>query len=85
MQNTLNAVLSELNSRKHILVGFSNKSTVCAVCKQRVVYWHDPKRCGCEDPVFNFPCEHAADTFSMCPTWDPVDGCTCKDQDKHVA
>jgi hypothetical protein len=83
MQNILSAAPREMNKRTHVLVGFQNKNTVCKDCRQKVVYWHDPSRCGCGDPIFNFPCEHVAGTFSMCPTWDPIDDCTCENLDAH--
>jgi hypothetical protein len=31
-----------------------------------------------EGPSVNEPCGHAADYVDLCPSWGPVDGCTCQ-------
>jgi hypothetical protein len=75
--------LIEINKMTHLLVGYSNPYLVCEVCKQRVPYWHDPERCGCDVPSFNSPCEHMLGTVSICPTWKPGIGCCCTDKENH--
>lgn len=63
----------------HVQIGFANPFLVCSTCGDRVPYWHDPDRCGCEDTFFNYPCKHKAEVVSRCPTWNPVYGCICED------
>jgi hypothetical protein len=31
-------------------------------------------------PLMLFPCGHRSDYRDVCPSWSPVDGCTCADQ-----
>lgn len=70
----------ETSTRTHVMIGFANPYLRCELCKQRVPYWHDPDRCGCDAFTFNYPCNHPLGTYSTCPTWDPVDGCLCKEK-----
>lgn len=68
----------------HVKIGFANPFLLCDTCKEPVKYWHDPKRCGCSAEAFNTPCEHKLGVISKCPTWSPVDGCSCIDKDNHT-
>ena len=67
----------------HVVVGFDNPYLVCAKCKARAIYWHDPVRCKCEDNIFNHPCYCEAGTISLCPTWQPIEGCCCENKETH--
>jgi hypothetical protein len=69
--------LKTVSTRTHVLVGFANPFLKCDTCKEPVKYWHNPERCGCDDKYFNHPCEHTTGVTSKCPSWGPVDGCTC--------
>ena len=71
------ATLTRTYTRTHIMITPANPFLACAACGKRVEAFHDD-RCGCgiERPV-NFPCEHAAGYDDLCPSWGPVDGCTC--------
>jgi Zn finger protein HypA/HybF involved in hydrogenase expression len=71
------------HTRTHVLIGFANPYFKCDECKQPVPYWHNPNRCDCEGKTFNSPCGHEADITSVCPTWDPVEGCGCYDSINH--
>lgn len=64
----------------HVQIGFANPFLICEECREPVKYWHDENRCGprCQDGLYNYPCQHVADVISKCPTWDPVEGCSCK-------
>ncbi len=68
-------------TRNHVFIGFANPFLICEQddCKKPVPYWHDPTRCGpsCTAESFNVPCEHQAGIISKCPSWGPVDGCSC--------
>lgn len=68
------------HTRTHVKIGFANPYFKCDECGNPVPYWHNPDRCGCDGdvPFFNYPCEHTAGITSTCPTWGPVDGCTCE-------
>lgn len=70
-------------TRTHVKIGFVNPFLICDECGGSVPYWHDPARCSCDGKVFNYPCEHEAGITSKCPTWSPVDSCTCKDKNQH--
>ena len=65
------------HTRVHVQIGFANKYLICEKCRVNVRYWHDPDRCGCDADSFNYPCEHTAGVVSVCPSWGPVDGCSC--------
>lgn len=74
------ATLTRTHTRTHITFAPANPFLACAVCGKRVEAFHDDA-CGCEPdgcPPINFPCMHAsADYDDLCPSWGPVDGCTC--------
>ena len=72
--------MTELKNRTHTLVGLANPFSYCKQCDERVTYRHLTERCNCSDGPFNYPCTHFVDTYSQCPTWDPIFGCTCKTQ-----
>lgn len=73
-----------VHTRVHVLVGFANPFLVCSECKAKVPYWHNPDRCGCdEEDFYNSPCKHVAEVISICPTWDPVEGCSCTNKETH--
>lgn len=72
------------NTRTHTFIGFANPYFRCDECKGKVRYWHNPERCGCdEEGFYNHPCEHKAGITSICPTWNPVEGCICSNKDTH--
>jgi hypothetical protein len=54
---------------------FANPYLLCDECLQRAegFTWYTHKL---------IPCGHVAATIDTCPTWSPVDGCTCA---SHVA
>lgn len=64
-------------TRTHVYVSFANPYLVCELCYQPVPRWHNDDRCGCESTCWNEPCRHTAGITSICPSWSPVDGCTC--------
>lgn len=78
------ATLTHTFTRTHITFTPANPFLACAVCGKRAEAFHDDA-CGCDPenyPDFsqpiNFPCMHAsADYDDLCPSWSPVDGCTC--------
>lgn len=69
------------HNRTHTFVEFSDPYLVCEQCRQPAAGFHDPARCGpvCEEPHTTQPCGHpsTAGITSTCPSWGPVDGCTC--------
>lgn len=70
-------------TRTHILIGFANPFLICEECGERVPYWHDPNRCGCDDIMYNSPCGHKLGTLGICPSWSPVNGCNCSNKETH--
>lgn len=75
--------ISRTVTRTHVLVGYANPFLVCAECRKKVPYWHDPDRCGCNGEWYLHPCEHKADIISTCPSWNPVEGCICTEPETH--
>lgn len=65
------------HTRTHVHVTFANPYLTCDHCGQWVTSYHDAERCGCDDDYRLRPCEHWAGTTSACPSWGPVDGCSC--------
>lgn len=65
------------HTRVHVYVEFANPYLVCELCRKSVPRWHDNDKCGCDATFWNMPCEHTAGITSVCPSWSPVDGCTC--------
>lgn len=66
-----------MKDSKHVQIGYSNPFMRCHECNSKVIYWHDPTRCNCKLAVYNVPCGHQAQVFSLCTTWNLVEGCTC--------
>jgi hypothetical protein len=64
-------------TRTHTYTTFANPHLVCTLCNQPVHHWHNNTSCGCEEECWNAPCGHTAGVTSRCPSWSPVDGCTC--------
>ena len=65
------------HTRTHVEIAFANPFLVCDACRQPVPAWHNDDACGCDSGFWNEPCGHRAGTTSVCPSWDPVDGCQC--------
>jgi hypothetical protein len=70
--------LTVTHTRTHLTITPANPFLFCAVCFERVEAFHDD-RCGCgiDGPLLLFPCLHDRDYIDDCPSWGPVDGCTC--------
>lgn len=66
------------HTRTHVLITFADPYLRCDQCREWVPRWHNPDRCGCDEPGWhNDPCGHQAGTTTACPSWGPVDGCRC--------
>lgn len=69
------------HTRTHTFVEFANPYLVCEQCRQPAAGFHAAERCGpgCDEPDTNHPCGHpmTVGVISTCPSWGPVDGCTC--------
>lgn len=65
-------------TRTHVVVPFANPHLVCGECREPIDAFHDMDACGCRDSTsWNRPCRHVGGALSLCPSWSPVDGCTC--------
>lgn len=64
------------HTRTHVEITCANPYLVCIVCGGPAQRFHDKERCGCDDSAWNLPCGHLG-SISTCPSWGPVDGCTC--------
>lgn len=72
------------HTRVHVTENFANPHLTCDKCKRRATGFHDDEKCGCDEGFWNEPCEHLnAGVTSTCPSWSPVDGCTCNP--RHAA
>jgi len=70
-------------TRTHVCVTFANPHMVCETCRKLATGWHDNIQCGCDAANTNEPCGCPVGATSTCPSWSPVDGCTCAEP--HVA
>lgn len=61
----------------HVMVALANPFIDCDQCGTAVIEWHDPAKCCGNGKWWNSPCGDVASIVSACPTWSPVDGCTC--------
>jgi hypothetical protein len=52
----------------------ANPYLTCIACGNRVEGFYDKP-----GPVELYPCGHVSDYADNCPSWGPVDGCTCDD------
>lgn len=57
-------------TKTYTRITFANPFLACEECGERV----DAMR---SDTKANLPCHHGAGVTSVCPSWGPVDGCTC--------
>lgn len=67
------------HTRTHVFISFANPYLVCDQCRGSVIGWHDNDKCGCDGTFWNTPCGCVAGATSKCPSWGPVDGCTCRE------
>lgn len=70
-------MITATRTRTHTYIAFANPFLVCETCDKPVARFHDHKRCSCGDSDMDGPeCGHL-DVRSVCPSWGPVDGCSC--------
>lgn len=65
------------HTRTHVHTSFANPYLLCDQCKEQATSFHDGERCGCESGCWLLPCRHQAEAVSECPSWGPMDGCSC--------
>ncbi|MEV8548356.1 hypothetical protein AB0L04_00675 [Streptomyces glaucescens] len=70
--------MNTTHTRTHTYVTFANPFLVCDLCRQPAPRWHNHDKCGCDAGCWLVPCGHTAEAVSVCPSWDPVDGCQCE-------
>lgn len=77
--------MTTTHTRTHVHITFADPYLRCDQCREFVDAWHDPQQCGCDESGWqNLPCEHQAGVTTACPSWGPVDGCTCDPVDHPV-
>jgi hypothetical protein len=80
------ATLTHTFTRTHIVITPANPFLACSACRKRVEAFHDDE-CGCDEsggPLLLMPCFHRGEYDDLCPSWSPVDGCTCRETLGHV-
>lgn len=70
-------ILTRTRVRVHTTITFANPHLICDLCGKPVPAWHDNDKCSCDGESWLEPCGHNAEAVSVCPSWSPVDGCTC--------
>lgn len=65
--------LTRTYTRTFNVVRFANPYLKCGLCDAWVEGWAPDS----DAPGLLFPCEHYAGLVDVCPSWGPVDGCTC--------
>lgn len=77
-------MITRTHTRTHVYITFANPYLTCDQCQDWVESWHDNDRCGCDGTFWNMPCGHErVGVTSVCPSWGPVDGCTCRKRGRH--
>jgi hypothetical protein len=77
-------VITRTFTRTHTYITFANPYLVCDTCGRPVARFHNHERCGCGMPEADrYECRHLGER-SLCPSWNPVDGCTCLASLGHV-
>lgn len=71
--------LVRTHTRVHVYVEFANPYLQCGRCRAWVTGWHNNDKCGCDAGCWNEPCGHPGELVDACPSWSPVDGCTCRE------
>lgn len=72
------------HTRVHTHITFANPWLTCDECGFQVTGWHNPQPCGCTLRDWsNRPCGHSAGVTSICPSWGPVDDCSCAGTHTH--
>lgn len=72
------ATFTRTFTRTHVYIPLANPFLVCVGCGASVRRFHNHERCGCDAPRLDRnPCCGAYGQTSTCPSWGPVDGCTC--------
>jgi hypothetical protein len=71
------AGITRTHTRTHVTIVFANPYLRCDQCHQPVPAWHDNTKCGCNAGFWSEPCGHSSGITSSCPSWSPVDGCSC--------
>lgn len=65
---TANVRVVDMTQLQARVMRFANPYLVCTHCRRPTI-WRSRGN--------NLPCGHGADYVSLCPTWSPVDGCSC--------
>lgn len=69
---------TSVHTSTHVFIPYANPYMRCVGCGKWVEGWHDPSQCGCDAVAANVPCCCRLGVEDVCPSWSPVDGCTCK-------
>jgi hypothetical protein len=72
-------VLTHTRTRTHLAIYPANPFLACRACGKAAEAFHDDE-CGCDEsggPLLLMPCFHRSEYDDLCPSWSPVDGCTC--------
>ena len=60
-------------TRTHTVTVPANPYLICDQCSRRVEGFAD-----LPGPLELYPCGHQSGYSDICPSWGPVDGCTCE-------
>jgi hypothetical protein len=66
------AVLTRTYTQTYNTINFADPYKQCLKCGN----WVDGTLVK-DGPMIVVPCEHQSDYRDVCPSWGPVDGCTC--------
>lgn len=69
--------MTKVHTRTHVHIRFANPYLKCLQCGGWVTGWHTPEICECDTYTVNVPCCCRAAVSSVCPSWSPVDDCSC--------
>lgn len=66
-------------TRTHNATTFADPYKICKACGGWITGYLDNP-----GPPILLPCEHDQDYTDACPSWSPVDACTCLEHFGHV-
>lgn len=66
-------MLTATRTHTYTVTYFANPYLACGTCGQRAAGFYNDR----PGPAVNWPCDHASELVDLCPSWGPVDGCTC--------
>jgi hypothetical protein len=69
-------MITRTYTRTHNKIKFADPYKKCLQCGEWIDGYLDAT-----GPLILTPCEHQSNCRDICPSWSPVDGCTCPERE----